>query len=167
MKDLMARILLPLVLVQLNFVCTVHPQAQTEIVGEVVRYDAISNAGTANADMIVRLKKNGQFMRLLYSPHGYSFDAPPPKTDELLPPEMFSNGRITWKFVVHPPSNSGQSVRCASFPKKGIRDGDGRLSLVDPYDEVPGTGSVIVPRADSLPCQIISSRSTIERVSLP
>ena len=159
MKKFTSAIFVVVTVLQFVWAQTAHAQADIKkIVGQVVRYDAISNAGTANADMIVRLKSGG-FMRLLYSPHGYSFDAPPPKAEEILPPEMFSNGEIEWRFDVHAPSNSGQRFRCTSFPNKGVRDARGRLQVETPYDAVPGTGSVVIPRTDSLPCQIISKWS--------
>jgi hypothetical protein len=137
-----------------------HAQTETnEVEGKVVRRDAISNEGTANADLIVKLVKSGTFIRLLYAPHGYSFDAPPPKTNEIMPEEMFSTGKNKWKFVIHPPSDPGQRLRCSTYPKRGVRGRDGSLKLTDPYIPVPGNEPVVVPSANLLPCQIILSRT--------
>jgi hypothetical protein len=129
--------------------------ATIEARGRVVRYDSISNAGTANADMIVLLSGNDGFVRLLYSPFDFGWDAPPATADQLLPQSMFTDGKLTWQFRVRDARNPEERARCSSFPKKGIYHGDGHLKLVSPYVAVPGNKSLAVPRAKSLPCRII------------
>jgi hypothetical protein len=156
MKILISGALVVFLFLQSGWLRTAQAQVETdEVVGQIVRYDEISNTGTANGDMIVRLKKSGKFIRLLYSPHDFAFDAPPPKADQVLPREMFADGKINWKFHIHPPRNSGENLRCASFPKKGVRDSEGRLEQVEAYTPVPGNELVVVPQSDSLPCQIV------------
>ena len=125
------------------------------IFGRVVRYDSVSNVGTANADMIVLLNGDRGLVRLLYSPHHFGFDAPPADAGQQLPHEMFTNGKQTWQFHVHDALTPEEKAQCASIPKKGVRDKEGNLKLVPAFAAVRGNESVIVPSLESLPCRII------------
>ena len=105
--------------------------------------------------MIVLLRENGSFVRLLYSPHDFGFDAPPATADQLLSHNMFTDGKLTWHFRVHDARNPEEKARCSSFPRKGVPHGEGHLEFVSPYVAVPGNHSLVVPKVKSLPCRII------------
>ena len=64
--------------------------------GTVVMYDALINLRTTQADFIVKLKTSDgkKYIRLRYSPHGFGFDAPPAKPEQLVPKEMFTDGSV-------------------------------------------------------------------------
>ena len=73
--------------------------------GGVVRYDAGMSLRTSQADFVVKLKTSdgNKYIRLRYSPHGFGFDAPPAKPEQLVPKEMFTDGSVVWisRLIVH------------------------------------------------------------------
>jgi hypothetical protein len=65
--------------------------------GKIVRYDPFQ---FESADLILRTPQ-GKFVRLLYSPHDWGFDAPHAKPEQMIPQEMIFNGKLDWRFRAH------------------------------------------------------------------
>ena len=138
------------------------PGRSRTLVGSVLRYDAFLSSHSPEADMLLRLKEAGnKYLRLLYSPGDFGFDAPPATPSQLLPQEMFSDGKIIWTLHAHAPRNEREKTACASFPKQLAPAKDGQLVEVERYSSVPGTAKEQVPQAPSLECMIVESWSVV------
>lgn len=128
------------------------------LVASVVRYDASLSSHSSEADMAVRLKEDSnKYLRLLYSPHDFGFDAPPANESQLLPREMFSDGKIVWVFRVHAPRNLGEKSACTEVRKQLVPGKDGQLVEVERYTAVPGKEGDQTPKPELLGCMIVES----------
>src|SRR5260370_3193118 len=96
------------------------PNGSEVLVGSVVRYDASMRSHTSQADLVLKLKTEGEnkYIRLRYAPDGFGFDAPPARPEKLLPKEMFSDGRLVWTFHAHVPRNREEESACTSRAKQ-------------------------------------------------
>src|SRR5262249_44790084 len=134
------------------------PSSNEVLVGSVVRYDASLSSHTPEADMAVKLKEEGnKYVRLLYSPHDFGFDAPPATESQRLPKEMFSNGSLVWTFRVHVPRNRAEKSACTSVRKQLAPGKHGKFVEIERYTSVPGRENDQTPKPESLRCVIVES----------
>jgi hypothetical protein len=134
------------------------PASNEVLVGSVVRYDASLNSHTPAADMAVKLKEEGnKYVRLLYSPHDFGFDAPPATELQRLPKEMFSNGSLVWTFRVHVPRNPAEKSACTSVRKQLAPGKHGKVVEIERYTSVPGRENDQTPKPESLQCMIVET----------
>jgi hypothetical protein len=125
----------------------------------VVRYDAGMNLRTSQADFVVKLKASDgkKYIRLRYSPHGFGFDAPPAKSEQLAPKEMFADGSVVWIFRAHSPRNPEEQSACTGQVKRYAHGKDSRLVEVERFASVPVHESEIIPKPESLSCLIMGN----------
>jgi len=139
----------------------VFPSSNEVLVGSVVQYDGFLSSHSPEADMLVRLKLDeSKYVRILYSPHDFGFDAPPATESQLLPKEMFSDGNLVWTFQVHYPRNPAEESACTSVRKvlKPLATGkEGQFVEIERYKPVPGTESEHAPQPESLRCLILET----------
>lgn len=128
------------------------------LVGYVVRYDASLSSHSPEADMAVKLKMDkDNYVRILYSPHDFGFDAPPATESQLLPKEMFSDGNRAWTFHVHDPRNTAEKSACISVRKQFAPGKRGKLVEIERYKPVPGKENEQTPKPESLRCVVLES----------
>jgi hypothetical protein len=125
--------------------------------GIVVRCDAEMNLRTSQADFVVKLKTKvgNKYIRLRYSPNGFGFDAPPAKPEQLVPKEMFSDGRLVWIFQAHNPRSPEEKSACTGRVKRYVSGKEGQLVEADRFVPVLGHEREIIPKPESLPCLIV------------
>jgi hypothetical protein len=133
--------------------------------GAVVRYDAGMNLRTSQADFVVKLKTSDgkKYIRLRYSPHGFGFDAPPAKPEQLAPKEMFTDGSVVWIFQAHSPRNPEEQSACTGQVKRYAPGKDGQLVEMERFASVPGHESEIIPKPESLSCLIMEDWTLKEK----
>jgi len=129
--------------------------------GQVVLYDPLAGPGPYIADFIVKLRgENVRFVRLLYAPEGFGFDAPGPQQNHMLPESMFSNGKVVWRFAVHSPADREEQAACKERKVLLSRDPSQPGPPVVPkevYRPVPGASEKRVPPTTSLECFVVES----------
>src|SRR5262245_29351522 len=153
--------------------------------GIVVSYDAEMSLRTSQADFVVKLKTSDEkkYIRLLYSPHGFGFDAPPAKPKfgfdaapakpkQLAPKGMFSVGSLAtkmmfsvgsvWIFQAHSPRNPEERRACYGQIKRWLVK-DGQPVEVERFVSVPGQESEIIPKPESLSCLIMEDWTLKEK----
>ena len=94
-----------------------NPTPTISIVAHVVHFDPWASG----ADIVVKVQGDNRYIRLIYHPYDWGFDAPLAPPSDWMPDEMFQRGEIAWKFDVHGPSSNQHKLLCASTPKSGIR----------------------------------------------
>ena len=133
------------------------PAGNEVLAGSVVKYDASLVAHSPQADIVVRLKGGNTYVRLLYSPFDFGFDAPPATESQRLPKEMFSDGNAVWSFRVHAPRNAAEKSACTSVRKQFAPRKDGKLVEIERYSSVRGNEKQQAPKPESLRCAIVES----------
>lgn len=133
------------------------PSTHEVAVGSVVKYDASLIAHTPEADIVVRLQAGNKYVRLLYSPLDFGFDAPPATESQRLPKEMFSDGNAVWSFRVHAPRSPAEKSACTSVRKQLAPGKDGKLVEIERYSTVRGSENQQIPQPESLRCVIVES----------
>jgi hypothetical protein len=119
---------------------------------------------TSRGDLILRVDGSGQFVRLIYDPFDFGFDAPPAEESQLMPKQMTSDGKAAWMFKVHPAWNDEERGPCTPLPKE-VKGRDGKPLPIDRkvYFSIPGGQAVKPPPIDTLQCLVVLSWSKIEK----
>ncbi len=135
-------------------------QQTTPLTGRVIQYNHFVMGWTSNGDIIVTAAQDGRFVRLVYSPLDFGFDAPEARESQLLPRQMTTDKVRLWTFQIHPPLSDEERGPCAPPPKKMLRR-NGKPILLDTrvFVYVPGNETAKLPPVESLPCFVIESWS--------
>jgi hypothetical protein len=134
---------------------TEKPTSEQFVVGQLVLFDAFLHSNSSHEDMIVKASKPDRLVRLLYAATGFGFDAPPARNDQLMPRDIFQDGRVVWKFSVHEPYGSEETQACKAIEKKNAPNDRGNVVATPRYIPVPESRAPASFDPMTLPCFII------------
>ena len=133
-----------------------------QVRGHIVRFDPFLPPGPPYIANFI-LKTEGDrtsFLRLFYAPGGFGFDAPSPRSDQVLPERMFTDGRIVWSFGVRTPRNEEEQAACKARHVLLSRDPETPGPPVvekEVYRAVPGWEGEKIPQTRTLDCLIVDT----------
>jgi hypothetical protein len=114
--------------------------------------------------MIVKEAEGDRFVRLVYSPFDFGFDAPPAKESQLLPRQMTTDKGRLWAFQIHPPLGDEERGPCTPPPRK-IMGGNGKpiFPYAHVFSYVAGDETVELPPVESLSCFVVEAWSEAKK----
>jgi hypothetical protein len=131
------------------------PDAPVELTARAMSYDPF----TLGSELIVEAPSDGKYLRLLYSPFDWGFDAHEAQPSQMMPQEMFRDGSVVWKFTAHPAMSDQQKLLCNSVSKSAIK-GNGEhdyILLPRKLTKIPGSEDKELPAVQTMPCLIVLS----------
>jgi hypothetical protein len=127
------------------------------LTGTVMLYNRLLMRGTSQGDIILRLNGTNQFVRLVYSPFDFGFDAPDASESQLMPREMIADGTQVWAFKAHLPWNGEERGACTPLPKE-VKGPDGKPLPIDRnVYSLPGQEGTKLPPIENLQCFVVTS----------